>query len=145
MAGDWPRDLAEAFLENVPTTLLHLSLDGVIQYINPEAERILGSEARAGMDLSALVDEPDRDRFSAFLQRCASDTSGASAFLPNIAVRCGDLTRRMDAACRAHPAIRGMRGLALVLVDITQHERELADLSRRATQDALTRLGNAAS
>jgi diguanylate cyclase (GGDEF)-like protein len=144
MDDDWPLELSRAVVRSVPTTLLELSLDGVVQYANPEAKRILGGGDLRGCELVELVDERDRERFSAFLERCAADASGGSAYLPGVSVQCGDIVRRMDAACRAHPPIAGLRGLALALVDVSEHEQLLAELGRSATTDPLTGLGNRA-
>lgn len=147
-----PRTRARQTLESMGEALVTLDGAGVIDYANPAAARLLGSDASllAGQTLDkavALVDESDRryihDPVQQALQGTATVGLGRRAVLlaqaagaeHSVEVTASPLRSRDNAADE-------IVGAVVMLHDVTEMRGAARQMSYQATHDALTGLVN---
>ena len=142
------KNRAQVTLQCIGDAVISTDAAGVIEYLNPVAERLTGwTLAQAvGSHLTAvmhLVDETSRDDLESPLLRCLRE--GVSVGLPSDAVLLGHTGEETAVHASAAPLLsRDGRSMGAVTVfrDVTQERRQQHELSYQASHDVLTGLVN---
>lgn len=150
MAGRRTRDgngghaLERALVERSTAALVTVEPSGTIRFASPAAARLLGIDRAvlAGRNLAMICDGDEGSRLLLYLDQLAAGPAGRSAYIA-VGVRHPDQSLRTVEVTGVNlVADEAVRGLALLLVDVTGRARLEDQLSRLATTDPLTGLVN---
>ncbi len=141
-------ELARATLRSIGDAVIVTDPEGVVQYLNPVAESMLGgsSIAMRGQPLGTIVRvTEDRDRQSPvdWVALCLEKAQSIVLSEPNTLVNRADLEYavRVSIAPMWDPQGR-ISGVVVALGDITEKRRMTERMAFQATHDALTNLPN---
>ena len=144
-------ELREAVFEHAAFALVVLDAQGLIQALNPAAERLLG--CRAGdevgrQSLASFLDGPDQASLHAVLQQHRGSGQAATGHSRGIE-RTLQLQRRDSGRVPSsvtlsalHDSAGAVSGFLAIAYDITEHQRLAQQLSQLAYHDGLTGLPN---
>jgi diguanylate cyclase (GGDEF)-like protein/PAS domain S-box-containing protein len=126
-------------------TLAILRPDGLLTWLSPSAERLLGRrpEALAGGTLLAIVHPDDRDQTDAALRELIGRPGGSATIGARLAHRDGSWID-VEASASNLLGRPGVDGLALTIRDVRERVALQHQLTHQAFHDALTGLANRA-
>ena len=144
-------ELREAVFEHAAFALVVMDAQGLIQALNPAAERLLG--CRAGDEvgrqpLASFLDGPDQASLQAVLQQHRASGQAATGHSRGIE-RTLQLQRRDSSRVPSsvtlsalHDSAGAVSGFLAIAYDITERQRLAEQLSQLAYHDGLTGLPN---
>ena len=144
-------ELREAVFEHAAFALVVMDAQGLIQALNPAAERLLGcrsSEEVGFQALASFLDRADQTTLQAMLQQHRAGDPAASGHSRSIEHtlqlqrRDGDRVPSSVTLSALHDSAGAVSGFLAIAYDITEHQRLAQQLSQLAYHDGLTGLPN---
>ena len=144
-------ELREAVFEHAAFALVVMDAQGLIQALNPAAERLLGcrsSDEVGFQPLASFLDRADQTSLQAMLEQHRAGGPAASGHSRSIE-RTLQLQRRDGGRVPSsvtlsalHDSAGAVSGFLAIAYDITEHQRLAQQLSQLAYHDGLTGLPN---
>ncbi len=141
------KERAQITLASIGDAVIRTDAEGIVEYINPAAERLIGKPASevkgtASASLFRLVDEQTGFDDGHLIERLCRDHRGFSSSNPHLLIRHDATQVTVSAEGTPLRASEAVDGAVIVLRDMTSEREFISQLSWQASHDALTNLAN---